>query len=77
MPQDMKAVMDIHSLGSIGSCPLGSKELRGQRVSGRDHGQYLHKISSLINNSITRRYISNMLILSYRICGKRTHAKCP
>ena len=56
MPQDMKAVMDIHSLGSIGSCPLGSRELRGQRVSGRDHGQYLHKISSLNNDIITRRY---------------------
>ena len=77
MTQDMKAVMNIHSQGSIGSCLRGSRGLSGQRVARRHHGQYLHKISSLNNDNVIRRHLSNMLILSYHIRGKRTHAKYP
>ena len=48
MTQDRKAVMDIHNQGSIGSYPLGSRELSGQRVGWMLHREYPHRLSSHI-----------------------------
>ena len=47
MTQLGKAEMGIHSLGSIGSYPLGSGELSGQRVGGMLQGEYPHRLSNL------------------------------
>ena len=57
----MKAVMEIHSQDNIGSCPHGSRELRGQRGVETHQVGYPHRLLTL---NMILRHTAYMLLFS-------------